>query len=277
MNMKESWDRFRLLESPLFQPLHPVISQLAADRFPVLQNWNDLLQISPITNQNGCNIQFVPQGTGQLPFEMQYEPRCYLAGEIQTRSGNWHDLFNALVWLTFPKAKSAINACHYSALAGMTASAESDGSQRGSVRDTSTLLDESGVVVPYSDQGLAELLRNFEWHHLFWKRRSEVLQRMGFYILGHGLYEKALSPYVGMTGQGLLFRVESGFFDWPLADRLAHLDILLADYLNCSGRYLSTRELSPVPLLGIPGWAPENESAEYYDNMAYFRTKRRAR
>lgn len=275
MNIKESWNKFRLLESPLFQPLHPVISQLAEDRFPALQDCNALLPIPPITTQSGCSVQFVPQGEGKLPFESQYEPRCYLTGEIQTRSGNWHDLFNALVWLTFPKTKSVINARHYFALAGMTISTVSGSSQRGMVRDTNTLLDESGVIVPCSDDTLAELLRNFEWHHLFWKRRPELLNRMGFYILGHGLYEKALKPYVGMTGQGVLLRVEPVFFDWPLEERLSYLDRLLADHLGCSGRCHGTKGLSPVPLLGIPGWALENELAGYYDNTSYFRPKRK--
>ena len=276
MNVTESWNQFKLLESPLFHPLHPVISRLAGDRFPTLQDCNALLQMSPITTQSGCNVQFVPQGEGKLPFELQYEPRCYLKGEVQTRSCNWHDLFNALVWLTFPKAKSAINARHFSALAGRTIGTAANTSQRGTVRDTNTLLDESGVIVPFTDDTLAELLRNFEWHHLFWKRRAEIPNRMGFYIFGHGLYEKSLKPYVGMTGQGLLFRVEPVFFDWPLEDRLSHLDILLADYLSDSAHCHSTKELNPVPLLGIPGWSVENESAGYYDNTGYFRSKRSA-
>ena len=28
------------------------------------------------------------------------------------RADNWHDLFNVLVWCTFPRAKAALNACH---------------------------------------------------------------------------------------------------------------------------------------------------------------------
>jgi len=55
-------------------------------------------------------------GYGKLPFEAQYEPRCYLKGEVPTRAHNWHDLFNALVWLTFPATKAVINARHYHAL-----------------------------------------------------------------------------------------------------------------------------------------------------------------
>ena len=119
---------------------------------------------------SGQPLSFVPQEYGKLPFEAQYEPRCYLKGEVPTRANNWHDLLNALVWLTFPKAKAAINARHYRALTAEMSPATR--SQRGAVRDTNTLLDESGVIVACADDELAELLRNFQWKELFWQRRA---------------------------------------------------------------------------------------------------------
>jgi len=278
------WSREVLLRSPLFAPLHPVLAGLDAGDFPALQDCNALLAASdpPITVQNGMPLRFVPQACGKLSFEAQYEPRCYLTGEVQMRAHNWHDLFNALVWLSFPKAKAAINARHYRALLeGDIAEGVVAGSQRGAVRDVNTLLDESGVIVAYShansgaDAELAELLRNFKWKELFWQRREQVRAGMGFYLFGHGLYEKALQPYVGMTGQGLLIKVEQAFFSWPLVQQLVHLDSLLADYLAAPEHCRSTRDLSPVPLLGIPDWAADNDRAAYYDNAAYFRPGRR--
>ena len=189
------------------------------------------------------------------------------------RSNNWHDLFNALVWITFPKTKAALNARHFHALMKERASGALT---RGAVRDVNTLLDESGVIVVYAEDELAGLLRSFEWKKLFWQSREQVRAGMGFYLFGHGLYEKALQPYVGMTGQGLLIRVEQQFFSWPQAEQLHHLDCLLAAYLAVPEHCRSTRELSPVPLLGVPGWEAENDHAEYYENTAYFRSGRRA-
>jgi hypothetical protein len=275
MNPTPAWNRDALLQSPLLFPLHPVITHLGADAFPTLEDCNALLAAchSSIVTQSGHALRFVAQEYGKLPFEAQYEPRCYLKGEVYTRSNNWHDLLNALVWLVFPKAKAAINARHYRAMTGE--GREAGGSQRGAVRDTNTLLDESGVVIPYADEELAELLRDFQWKELFWERRDAVMAGMGFCLFGHGLYEKALNPYVGMTGQGLLLRVEEDFFGWPLVRRLEHLDGLVADYLDASEHCRSTRELTPIPLLGVPGWTAENRNASYYDNTAYFRPGRR--
>lgn len=271
------WNKAALLESPLFTPLHSILTNLCGDDFPGLQDCNELLAASnpPVTVQCGMPLCFVPQEQGKLSFEAQYEPRCYLSGEVQMRTHNLHDLFNALVWLTFPKSKAAINERHYRALTARSEGSNVAGSQRGAVRDVNTLLDESGVVIVYGDAELAGLLRDFKWKELFWQRREQARVSMGFYLFGHGLYEKALQPYVGMTGQGLLMAVDPEFFAWTPARQLTHVDNLLADYLATPENCRNTRELSPLPLLGIPGWATENESSLYYDNADYFRPGRR--
>lgn len=277
MNTTFEWNKEILLGLPSFAPLYQAISSLETDDFPTLLDWNTMLasQRPGITVHSGNTLRFVPQEYGKLPFERQYEPRCYLKGEVPTRENNWHDLLNALVWFTFPKSKAAINLRHYQAL---TEEVErGTRSQRGAVRDTNTLLDESGVIVACADSELAALLRNFQWKELFWQRRAQVQANMGFFVFGHGLYEKTLSPYLGMTGQGLLMPVEQQFFSWPQAQQLAHLDGMLAEYLSAPENCHSTRELTPVPLLGIPGWAAENESAAYYDNANYFRSGRHGR
>lgn len=265
-----------MLKSPLFAPLHPILADFDREHFPGVQDCNEVLAAcNPhITVQSGMPLRFVPQQQGKLSFEAQYEPRCYLSGEVQMRTHNLHDLFNALVWLTFPAIKAAINARHYRVLADAGV-ADAGRSQRGAVRDVNTLLDESGVIVACADRELAGLLVDFKWKELFWQRRERVKQNMGFYLLGHGLYEKALHPYVGMTGQGLLVSVEPEFFAKTTARQLEHLDRMLADRLGVRESSLATRELSPVPLLGIPGWAADSNCERYYENTAYFRPGRR--
>ena len=279
MNHAPEWDRETLLLSPLFAPLHPVLVKLEPERFPEIKDCNALLAARhpPIAVQNGTPMRFVPQQSGRLPFKMQYEPRCYLNGEVATRADNWHDLFNALVWLTFPRTKTILNARHYHALMEERASGAT---RRGAVRDLNTLFDESGVIVAYAGEALAGLLRCFRWKELFCQRREQTRpqsgkQEMGFYLFGHGLFEKALQPYVGMTGQGLLIKVDHEFFSWSAARQLEHLDSQLACYLALPEHCCNTRDLSPVPLLGVPGWAAENEHESYYDNSVYFRPGRR--
>ena len=290
MQQALDWNPATILQSPLFAPLYPAIVRLGISGFPTLNDCNALLDSrpSPITVQSGLPLRFVAQQPGKQPFAAQYEPRCYLAGEVQMREHNWHDLFNALVWLTFPTAKALLNARHYRAMLEerhvLLEQPALGNKGRGTLRDANTLFDESGVIVAYSDActgaDLAGLLRGFQWKKLFWQQREQVRPQssqkaMGFYLFGHGLYEKALQPYIGMTGQGLLLAVQPKFFSWPQLQQLAHLDNLLADYLAAPEHCRSTRDLSPVPLLGVPGWAADNDNAAYYDNAAYFRPGRR--
>jgi len=55
---------------------------------------------------------------------------------VQTRADNCHDLLNALVWLTFPKTESVINARHYHVLTNGTRLPTNAG--RGALRDVKT-------------------------------------------------------------------------------------------------------------------------------------------
>jgi len=45
-----------------------------------------------------------------------YELHVGRHGEVPTRPANWHDWFNALAWLAWPKAKAALNARHVRAI-----------------------------------------------------------------------------------------------------------------------------------------------------------------
>jgi PAS domain-containing protein len=275
MTQELPWSRQALLQSPLFAALHPILASLEEEQFPTLQTCNALLARQPgITVQQGWPLRFIAQPPGKQSFELQYEPRCYLKGELQMRENNWHDLFNALVWMTFPKSKAAINARHYHAI-NNNAAMGATGSQRGAMRDTNTLLDESGVIVACSDAEMRMLLENFQWQELFWRHRERVKSGMGFYIFGHGLYEKAMRPFVGITGQGVVLTVAPAFFTWSLPRQLAHLDKLLAGNLAMPARFVRTDSFAPVPLLGVPGWMSDNENLSFYQNVAYFRCGRR--
>jgi hypothetical protein len=269
------WHSASLLQSPLFSPLHPALAKLNSTDFPTLADCNALLakQHSTIVTHTGLPLRFVAQQTGKLAFEQQYEPRCYLVGEVQMRVNNWHDLFNALVWLIFPKIKAALNARHYHALQLAQTLPNKNG--RGALRDANTLLDESGVIVVTADDKLTNLLCDFQWKKLFWQQREQVKTAMGFYIFGHGLYEKSVQPYVGITGQGLLLKVEAEFFTWPLPAQLRYIDSALAARLAAPDFCTTTATLTPVPLLGIPGWCADNERESYYENTEYFRVGRR--
>jgi hypothetical protein len=93
-----------------------------------------------------------------------------------------------------------------------------------------------------------------------------------FVLFGHGLYEKALRPYVGMTGHALLLQTPAhgDFGNEP--GLLAKADAWTANAVH--ERLAKPRDLSPLPVLGVPGWWDANNEAAFYDNAAYFRPGR---
>jgi len=273
MKDQSPWPYDYLTQAAPFNLLHSFIQTLGPGEFPELAQLNALLesQRPAIHLRSGRRLRFVPQSFGNLTFEEQYEPRCYIKGELQTRD-NWHDLFNALVWMRYPQAKAALNARHFALLESFSVPAQG----RGATRDMATLLDESGVVVACADAEFGKLLREFRWKELFWGHRKSLLKKMDFCVFGHGLYEKLLHPYLGLTGQGLIIEVPPDYFEGTIAQRAAYLDGLLTTYIDDPQHCKRTSELTPVPLLGIPGWDANNAQPAYYDNTAYFRPGRRS-
>ena len=251
------------LDAPIFAALVPLLRCLPPDRFPRYDELNALATPS-VASGGGAPIRFVPPAASA-----QYETHVFETGEVQTRPDNWHDLFNALVWLAFPRTKAVLNRHHCEEIR-----ARRGERLRGTARDVLTLFDEGGIVVAAADAELASLLREFRWKELFWGRRAEVQRSMRFYVFGHAIYEKALEPYKGVTAKALIVDTAPGLLDAPIERQLSELDARAAEYFSGAQALVSTRNLSPLPILGIPGWDPSNGSEAYYDDASQFRPGR---
>ncbi|VVE59910.1 membrane protein [Pandoraea pnomenusa] len=67
--------------------------------------------------------------------------------------------------------------------------------------------------------------------------------------------------------------VPAAYFAWAPGARRAWLDTRIAPVL--ADVPLSTRDFAPLPVLGIPGWWPENEAPDFYRDTVVFRPGRR--
>jgi len=268
------WDPDFLSRSPMFEPLHALGGVLARPDWPARAVLQNLLERggNPVMTCSGLPLRLVPAGGRMRSFEERYEARIHLRGEMIFRECNWHDLLNVMAWLTFPRAKAALNARHYAALRAQYAAGAAN---RGPAQDALTLFDEGGVIVASCDDQLLRKLREYRWKELFWHSRDETRSRMRFMLFGHALYEKALRPFVGVTGRGVLLKTEPGLLAAPAAAQLAALDARIAHHISDPRHLAATRELAVVPVLGVPGWWPGNERESYYDNTDYFRPGRR--
>jgi hypothetical protein len=292
--MPLQWNRDALLANPVFASLWPVLACCSSDRFPDIACLSELARSRGVASGGGVAVRFVPAGDNALrQFGLEYETGIYREGLVPTRPDNFHDLFNALVWIVFPQTKAMLNRLHYREMTadgarnlggsrgtarrdiGSCGTARKDVGSRGTARDVLTLFDEGGVIVACSEPELARLLREFQWQSLFWARRSEVSRAMRFFVSGHAIQEKALRPYKGLTAKALVIEVSGDFFGMPLDAQLAEVDERAAHHFSSPEALASTRTFAPLPILGVPGWAPENECEAFYKDTSVFRPGRR--
>jgi hypothetical protein len=259
--MGRDWDPDCLDRSPIFGPLARTAPARGAD-WPETARLQRALEerVPPVCNANGMPLRIVTPGPRRGGFAAKYEARIFLEGALAVRPRDWHDYFNVLVWLAFPRAKAALNARHHAELERQRAAG---GRNRGPAQDALTLLDEGGVLVAAGDDGLLGLLREWRWKELFWDRRADLPARMRFFVFGHAIYEKALRPFMGIVSRGLVFKVPPEV-----------LAALAASWISDSAHLRGTRELEVVPILGVPGWHPDNAHEEFYDDTNYFRPGR---
>ena len=185
-------------------------------------------------------------------------------GEITTRPGSRHDLFNALAWLAFPRTKLALSELHVGAAAAQGEN------RRGAVRDAATLLDEHGAVAITDAPELFALWRAHAWRELFEERRAAVARHLRIAVMGHGLLVKLLAPYPALTAKVLLVHTSlprAGGGD----DAAAVLDPIAARSLELRGSSFSPADLVPLPVSAWPDWDPANAGPRRFDDARVFR------
>lgn len=264
--MSDTWRDDFLTGSPLLAPLAWLGAHQQWRCWPGQAELDALLALAG--GPHCRSLRFVLPDT--VPDDGRYyEQRIHDTGQIPTRHENWHDLYNALAWLSFPQIKRALNRRHVEEL-----QAAGNRQQRGSRRDAATLLDESGVLLACSEPRLIELLAEHAWAALFLDCREAWGQSISAHVIGHALHEKALTPYLGFTGKALPVEVDRAFFSLAPAAQRLHLDSAVAAGFAARDFLPSPRTLLPLPLLGVPGWWPDNAVADFYRNTDYFRPKR---
>ncbi len=198
--------------------------------------------------------EFVPQSA--LPEGEAYEAFIHRTGQVPTRD-NLHDLFNALVWLRFPQTKRRLNELQAAQIARHGVQAT-----RGAVRDALTVFDENAAFLQAPDV-LWNALVAKDWHTLFVTERA-LWREATLVLFGHALLEKLAAPRKGITAH--VYRVS------PASCALTDWDTFVAD--DISAEKLATKPFAHLPVLGVPGWWPANESPGFYDDASVFRPHR---
>jgi hypothetical protein len=235
--------------APWFEPWREVGAGVAAQVRPG-EALHDAL--------NRCSsevMRFVPAHS--LPDDAAYEQFIFDTGQCPTRA-SLHDFFNGLAWLGMPKAKRQCNRIQAAQIAAQGVRGE-----RGAVRDAVTLFDENGAVLS-APPPLWDALRQRDWPRLFVQLRP-LWQDAQLLVFGHALLEKLVHPRKNLTAHVLDVAAP--------ATSIAQLDGWLASELTNSR--LARKPFTPLPLMGIPGWHPENQDFSFYDDPLVFRPARR--
>ena len=218
---------------PVFQACNDALTEL---------QYNKALPTSP--------VRFVTQSA--LPEGQAYEQFIHDTCSVPTRDG-LHDFFNALCWMHFPLAKKQLNQ-----LQAASIQAQGVGAVRGPVRDAVTVFDENACLIQLPDL-IWDALKARQWqtacvsHHALW-------QDVRIQIFGHAALEKLVKPYKAITVH--LWRV-------PMGVPMAEWDHWLAQDLQ--PEKLAQKPFLPTPVLGIPGWWPENQNPAFYADAQVFR------
>jgi Protein of unknown function (DUF3025) len=191
-------------------------------------------------------LVFVPHAA--LPAEEGYEAFIHRTGGVPTRD-NLHDFFNGLVWLHWPALKCWLNQAQAQAMQSPAAAG-----MRGAQRDALTLFDENALLWPAPAPLVAALERS-DWPALFVAGRSAWAGHVPW-LFGHALMEKLVQPYKAITAHCWVMPAGHTPLDWRPPTPLA-------------------RSWRPLPVLGVPGWWPANESEGFYADAAVFRPRRR--
>ena len=199
-------------------------------------------------------VRFVPQQ--QLPEGEAYERFIFNTGQCPTRD-NLHDFFNGLCWITFPQTKKKLNQLQAAEIAKV-------GVQplRGPVRDALTVFDENAAFL-IAPQPLWDALLARDWEMLFITLRP-LWREAQLVLFGHALLEKLVYPRKAITAH--VYRAQPAIKSIATSDQL---DEWIAAGL--SAEKLAAKPFTPLPVLGVPGWWPENENFSFYKDSVVFR------
>jgi hypothetical protein len=167
-----------------------------------------------------------------------YDARITVDRLVPSRADSWHDLMNALVWGTFPRAKTALHARQHRAIeARIEPGARTLPPSRTRELDALALLDEGGVVIPAGDPSSPIVFGHAIYESLALGIRPAVVAAIELAVPGKG---KGKDEDIGMgTGTGTGDRV---------AVALAAVDAALALVIADDARLQSPEALRRIDL-----------------------------
>jgi hypothetical protein len=161
-----------------------------------------------------------------IDLESLYDGSISVKREVPTRDADWHDLFNALVFASFPRSKHALHARQFAQLRLRVASdAKKLPGERSREQDALTLFDEGGCFVAGNAAAL-DTLRALPLEAFYPALRLLIAERAVVVApFGHALFEHKVAglrgpssfayllelPGLGAERNALVAAIDDGF------------------------------------------------------------------
>jgi len=243
-----------LFKHPVFNDVAQYLSWAESGEWPSIESLNSS-SATLVHAYTGMPLTFERQTPELVADGMHYEQRIYQTGKIATRENNWHDLFNAMMWLKYPRIKSALNSRQWNDVRLNGLKTRTPG------QCAMTLFDEAGAIVTMPDEML-ECWKLHDWHGLFIEHADAWRSgRAAVAVFGHALLDHALVTETLLVAKCIVLEDKT---DLP-----SSLDGI-ADAIHSENRLLANKELRTLPLCGIPGWHSAGDSAEFVKTAACF-------
>ena len=130
------------------------------------------------------------------------------------------------------------------------------------VRDALTVFDENAAFL-LAPQPLWDALIARDWQRLFVELRPMWLQAQVL-LFGHALLEKLVYPRKPITAHVYIAQ--------PAIKSIADLDAWMAGDITADK--LASKPFTALPVLGVPGWWPDNENPCFYGDILVFRPEK---
>jgi len=249
-----------LSESAWYWTLQPAVEALApGDAFPSRE------QLTALHAQRAAEaevpaLRFAPyvkrtrkQRSEPIDIETLYDGSIAARGEVPTRETDWHDLFNALVFASFPRSKRALHARQFAQLRQrVTEGARRLPGTRSREQDALTLFDEGGTFIA-GDARALDTVRGLPLDAFYPALRMLIAQRAVVVApFGHALFEHKVAGLRGPSSFAYL--LELGDIAQPAPLLIEGLDRAFAAVLQDPARFCSPAELRRLDLtdLGEP-------------------------
>jgi hypothetical protein len=245
---KLGWDARFVRRSAWFWPI-----ARAAGRIAGSSDWPRLGDLDALYAELAAKIGAPPlrfaanvrkqdkRARGRVVLDALYDGRIALHGEVPTRERDWHDLFNALCFATFPRAKIALHRRQYQALQRRIGpDADAIPPTRTPEQDALTLFDEGGVVVAADAHAVRALERAGQHPPASVLEQLERAGHARVVPFGHALFEHLVEGLVCPGGGTRVLDLDP----LPTDDSalLVAVDLGLCALLEDPGCFTSPRE-----------------------------------